>query len=130
LPTPSPARDHPVAVVGDAIVKLLEARDLETARDLLELLIGSGHAPPMMLVAYAVCLAELGESARAAAAADLARSANDPGLVSSGLLEKAGPLLPGGAHSKDQRDAFRAEAEKWLPRGPKAPSKGGSRERR
>jgi hypothetical protein len=116
-------------VIGDAIVKLLEARDLETARGLLELLIGSGHAPPMMLVAYAVCLAELGESAQAKAAADLARSANDASLAESGLLEKAAPLLPDGAHNKEKRDAFKREAEKWLPRGPKTPSKGGRHER-
>jgi hypothetical protein len=124
--TPSPIKDRAIAVIGDAIVKLIEAHEIETARGLLELMIGSGHAPAPMLIAYAVCLAELGEAAKAQAIADLARSANDPALTRSGLLGKAEPFLPGGAHSRDKREAFQADAEKWLPRGPRK-AQGGSR---
>jgi hypothetical protein len=103
-----------LVAVGDEIMRRLESRQFETARPLLECMIGSGQAPGMMFVAYAVCLAELGEAKRADAVRELIHSLCDAQLEA--LLASAEVFLPGGRHERSEREARQNDAEKWLPR--------------
>ncbi|MCC7385394.1 MAG: hypothetical protein IT384_26330 [Deltaproteobacteria bacterium] len=116
----------PVDVLSREVVRLLQAQHLEPAKHLLELVFATGVAPPMLLVAYGAVLSELGECERATQIAEVISAIDDPLLEQSGLREQAAAWLPGGALSKERRDALRGDAEKWLPRKSKPESlKGG-----
>jgi hypothetical protein len=106
----------PGPVATAEAIALLATRRFEEARTLLELLVATDNASPVVLVAYGVCLSELGETERAAEVARLLFTLDAPGLAASGLLDQARAWLPGGKLSRGNREALQNTAQRWLPR--------------
>ncbi|MCC7386599.1 MAG: hypothetical protein IT384_32475 [Deltaproteobacteria bacterium] len=125
------SRAKGLVAIGDTALQLLARQEFTHARVLLECMIATGDAPAVMLVAYGVCLSELGESDRATKVFELVCSLDDPALTGHPLLDQAAAWLPGGSMARDTRERFQADAEKWLPRGPKSggKTKKGNRDR-
>jgi hypothetical protein len=110
---PGDHREH-IAALADAALELLSRRDFQGARALLECVLAWEGPPPVLATAYAVCLAELGETERAESIARELTAAGGPTAVA--LRRRAERFLPGGGLAKRRRDEFKADAERWLPR--------------
>jgi len=104
--------------VGDCAVALMQAREYEAARPLFETALTVSDSPSVVLmIGYAVCLSELGETDRARRLHALVKTKATK--KHAPLLKQAEAWLPGAKLAKDSRAAFQADAQKWLPRLPR-----------